>query len=320
MGKERVTISKPGPEIDGNDYLRTARGSRSTPEGIFESTSLEEVLAALDYINDEERQARLMSRAEMLANREDRAPGRTPRRRVVVIQDTSSDSEESSCSDSGSEATCAAHSTSEQEDEAPPDATVVVNELALEQRQPCCSDGQAELPPAYESPARQGQPAASSSQSTMCPTPTPATPARTTMRLQPGTPVSNKGYVVYRGERPGVFQNLNSAVPADRQTGGLFKRFESYAAAQEAFRDAQQLGVIGALNNPPLDNEGSDPRFFVVTQSVGTGVYPNGITALHDGLAWRGGALYVFHDRAKADRFYGREVAANRHKTCSHSE
>ncbi|EEB89115.1 hypothetical protein MPER_12829 [Moniliophthora perniciosa FA553] len=125
------------------------------------------------------------------------------------------------------------------------------------------------------------------------------------------TPSGNKGFVVYRGKRPGFYRTLHQAHPDDRSSGGVFKGFPSYEIARDVYQRAFQTGVIGALNDEPLD--GGTPEYYVVVQGIQPAVYSNAsIPALRDGLGWRGGAIYVFHNRGKADAFFAREITAGR--------
>ncbi|KAK7022819.1 hypothetical protein VNI00_016946 [Paramarasmius palmivorus] len=120
----------------------------------------------------------------------------------------------------------------------------------------------------------------------------------------------NLGFVVYKGRAPGVYRYLYMIAPEDRVSGGLFKGFTSYEEAQNVYQHAYQSGVIGALNDDPMD--GGSPNVYVVTQGIRPAVYSSGHSALRDGLGWSGGALYIFHDRRKAETFYSRESTARR--------
>ncbi|KAG7091524.1 hypothetical protein E1B28_010553 [Marasmius oreades] len=126
----------------------------------------------------------------------------------------------------------------------------------------------------------------------------------------PGTPSERKAFVVYRGARPGAFQRFYQIHPDDRLPGGVFKSFPSLELAREVYQQAFRTGVIDALNDEPLD--GNSPQFYVVSQGVHPAMYPNPIPAMRDGLGWRGGALYIFHSRLKAETFFLRELNAGR--------
>uniref|UniRef100_A0A0W0FFZ8 Uncharacterized protein n=1 Tax=Moniliophthora roreri TaxID=221103 RepID=A0A0W0FFZ8_MONRR len=83
--------------------------------------------------------------------------------------------------------------------------------------------------------------------------------------LSPTTASGNKGFVVYRGRY--------QAHAEDRSSGGVFKGFPSYEIAHDVYQQAFQTGVVGALNDEPLDR--GTPQYYVVVQGIQPAVYSN---------------------------------------------
>ncbi|KAL0058627.1 hypothetical protein AAF712_014698 [Marasmius tenuissimus] len=174
--------------------------SNADNQDILENGSLAEVLNEIDKADDEERRVKLISRAEMLIEQGDSSLGTAPERKVVVISDGSSDSDASGSDDESYVAITFTQTSSEPEEEeeqADNGAGEEQHTDSQEDRHPVPESSSllSDPPPAYE--LSTPEPGTRSSQDTGI-TPTLNTPSGS----------NNKGYVVYRGIRPGCYRKL----------------------------------------------------------------------------------------------------------------
>ncbi|ESK82258.1 hypothetical protein Moror_15499 [Moniliophthora roreri MCA 2997] len=230
-------------------------------DNIFESQSLGDVLNELDHVDDPEHRAQLISCAEMLVDVTQQEPQTHTGR--AVIRDSRGCSITDSDPDVTLEIVVSDSSEGDSDTQREPTWT---DEEARPSNPGLASDSQTNPPPYQPLVPAQAMPGPSCVGLVSGGTSGPNTDrGNVTPILSPTTASGNKGFVVYRGRY--------QAHADDRSSGGVFKGFPSYEIAHDVYQQAFQTGVVGALNDEPLDR--GTPQYYVVVQGIQPAVYSN---------------------------------------------
>ncbi|KAL0572553.1 hypothetical protein V5O48_009410 [Marasmius crinis-equi] len=125
--------------------------------------------------------------------------------------------------------------------------------------------------------------------------------------------MESKPWLLFQGERPGVYKSLIAIPDVDRHGDGLARQYDDYDVARRDFTNYHNFGMIEFLNKKVTSPDGVD--YCVLVEGYEPGVYSDRISAFILGLRWECGEIVPFESETAAWMFFVDNLKAGQVRT-----